>query len=269
MKGLPRVNGQPSVSTVHEYTNGSLRYRLRTNKLKVATMQAGPTADKIVRRFHLAVEVVETLSHSAILEHVWTTGVVDSAQTLEKVRKRIDAVPDEDGIAVIDRSGVTASELSIDLTDPFSASIFSIPARGSACTHMECFDLETWLNTRPIKQATCHQHALTCPKRLEPSDPDKWKCPICFADARPRSLRIDSFLLSVRRQLEEQNKLDTKSILVAADGTWRPVIEPVDDEDAGSDGDGPISKGPVATLRKRPSKSSSVERAPVEVIELD
>lgn len=327
IKDLPLLNGQRSVSTVHEYTNGSLRYRLRCcridtdkavtesdwvtretswpdhifphfngeklvvrrgthhgkdlpveltdfvvpgiNKLKVATMQAGPTADKIVRRFHLAVEVLETLSHSAILKHVWATGVVDAAQTLEKVRKRIDAVPDEDGIAVIDRSGVTASELSIDLTDPFSASIFSIPARGSACTHMECFDLETWLNTRPIKQATAHQHSLTCPKRLEPSEPDKWKCPICFADARPRSLRIDSFLLSVRRQLEEQNKLDTKSILVAADGTWRPVIEPVDDEDAGSDGDGPVPKGPVTTLRKRPSKSSSVERAAVEIIELD
>ncbi|KAH8750283.1 hypothetical protein F5883DRAFT_691681 [Diaporthe sp. PMI_573] len=104
-------------------------------------MQAGPTADNIVRSFHLAVEVVETLSHSAVLEQVWATGVVDSAETLEEIRKRIQAVPDEDGIAVIDRSGVKASELSIDLTDPFSASIFSIPARGSAYTHMECFDL--------------------------------------------------------------------------------------------------------------------------------
>ena len=329
MKELPRLSGKPSASTAHEYTNGSLRYRLRccridtdkavtesdwvtketswpdhifphfngeklvvrrgthhgkdlpveltdfvvpgVNKLKVATMQAGPTADKMVRRFHLAVEVLETFSHSAILEHVWATGVVDSAQILDKIRKRIDAVPDEDGIAVIDQSGVTASELSIDLTDPFSASIFSIPVRGSACTHMECFDLETWLNTRPIKQAIKYgqQHVCTYPKRLEPSEPDRWKCPICFADARPRSLRIDSFLLGVRRQLEEQNKLDTKSILVAADGTWRPVIEPADDGDDGSDGDGPVPKGPVVTLRKRPSKASSVERAAVEVIELD
>ncbi|KAI3396899.1 hypothetical protein diail_11512, partial [Diaporthe ilicicola] len=312
-KQLPRPSDQSPVSSVREYTNGSLRYRLRccrldtdkavtdsewviketswpdyifphfnqaklvvrrathhgkdlpieltdfvvpgTNKLKVATMRAGPTADKVVKRFYLAVEIVETLSHSAILEHVWATGVVDSAQTLEKVRKRIDAVQDEDGIAVIDRTGIIASELSIDLTDPFSASIFSIPARGSTCTHMECFDLETWLNTRPIKQAIkCgHQNFCTCPKRLEPSEPDKWKCPICFADARPRSLRIDSFLLDVRRQLEKQNKLDTKSILVAPDGTWRPVIEPVDDDDDGSDGDGPLSKGPVAILRKRPS----------------
>ncbi|KAH8748246.1 hypothetical protein F5883DRAFT_721085, partial [Diaporthe sp. PMI_573] len=113
-------------------------------------------------------------------------------------KQRIGAVPDEDGIAVIDRSGVTASELSIDLTDPFSASIFSIPARGSACTHMECFDLETWLNTRPIKQVINNgpQYVCTTPKRLEPSEPDKWECHICFGDARPKSLRIDSFLVS-------------------------------------------------------------------------
>ncbi|KAH8742696.1 hypothetical protein F5883DRAFT_366563, partial [Diaporthe sp. PMI_573] len=96
---------------------------------------------------------------------------------------------DEDGIAVIDRSGVTVSELSIDLTDPFSASIFSIPAHGLACTHMECFDLETWLNTRPIKQAINN-------------GPQYWECHICFGDARPRSLRIDSFLVSVRKKLE-------------------------------------------------------------------
>ncbi|KAG8169184.1 hypothetical protein KVR01_001933 [Diaporthe batatas] len=329
IKKVPPLGAQISLSTVREYTNRSLRYRLRCcrtntdksvaesdwvtketswpdyifphfngeklvvrrgthhgkdlpveltdfvvpglNKLKVATMQAGPTADKIARSFHLAVEVVETLTHSAVLDHVWATGVVDSAETLEKIRKRIEVVPDEDGIAVIDQSGVTASELSIDLTDPFSASIFSIPARGSACTHMECFDLGTWLNTRPIKQTIKIGLPFvgTSPKRLEPSEPDKWKCPICFGDARPRSLRIDSFLLGVRRQLEEQNKLETKSILVGADGTWRPVVEPVDDEDAGSDGDGPVPKGPIANSRKQSSKSISVERAAVEIIELD
>jgi hypothetical protein len=113
---------------------------------------------------------------------------------------------------------------------------------------MECFDLETWLNTRPIKQAIKNgqQFVCTSPKRLELSDPDKWKCPICFGDARPRSLRINSFLLGVRRQLEEQNKLETKSILVGVDGTWRPVVEPTDDEDADSDDYGPVSKGPIA-----------------------
>lgn len=325
-KHLPLIGGQNAALAVREYSNGSLRYRLRccqvnsdrpvtesewvtketswpdhifphfnqqklvvrrgthhgkdlpveltdfvvpgVNKLKVAMTSAAP--HKKPRRFQMAVEILETHSHSQVLKHVWANGLADREETMEKIRKRVNAVPEEDGIAVIDRTGTTTSELSIDLTDPFSASIFAVPARGVTCTHMECFDLETWLNTRPTKQAIrCgHQKMCTCPKYAEPSDPDKWKCPICFADARPRSLRIDRFLLDVRRRLEELNKLDTKSILVSIDGTWRPVAELVDDDDAGSDGDGPANRGPVAALRKEPSKSASVERA-VEVIEID
>ncbi|KAH8742809.1 hypothetical protein F5883DRAFT_441773 [Diaporthe sp. PMI_573] len=125
MRRMPPASGQLSVS-ICEYTNGSLRYRLRCcqtnadkavtesdwvtketswpdyifphfngeklvvrrgahhgkdlpvemtdfvvpglNKLKVATMQAGPTADKIVKSFHLAVEVVETKHQTG---HSW------------------------------------------------------------------------------------------------------------------------------------------------------------------------------------------------------
>ncbi|KUI63295.1 Zinc finger MIZ domain-containing protein 1 [Cytospora mali] len=327
-KYVPLLDGQKPVLTVREYTNGSLRYRLRccqvnsdrpvaesewviketswpdhifphfnleklvvrrgthhgkdlpveltdfvvpgVNRLKVALTGAARAHEKKAKRYYMAVEVLETLSHSQVLKHIWAHGLSDREETLEKIRKRVNAVPEEDGIAVIDRTGTTTSELSIDLTDPFSASIFAVPARGATCTHMECFDLETWLNTRPTKQAIrcSHQKVCTCPKYIEPSEPDKWKCPICFADARPRSLRIDSFLLDVRRRLEQLNKLETKSILVTADGTWRAVAELVEDDDAGSDGDGPTIRGPVAASRKQPSKSRSVERA-VEIIELD
>lgn len=329
-KQVPLLDAQKMALAVREYTNGSLRYRLRccqvsseksiaesewvtketswpehifphfnqeklvvrrgthhgkdlpveltdfivsgVNKLKV--VMTGGGRHKKVKSYYMGVEILETLSHSQVLKHVWANGLADREDTLKEIRKRVNAIPkDDDGIAFIDRTGTSTSELSIDLTDPFSASIFTVPARGATCTHMECFDLETWLNTRPIKQAIrCgHQKVCTCPKYLEPSDPDKWKCPICFADARPRSLRIDGFLLDVRRRLEELNKLETKSILVAVDGTWRPVAELDDDDDAGSDGDGPTNRvpvGPLAALRKQPSKSASVERT-VEVIEID
>lgn len=331
-KSLPLLGDAKASIPVHEYTNGSLRFRIRccrlqsdkqavgsawvtkemmwpdhifihfneqklairrgthngkdlpveltdfvlsgTNKLKVALPKAGPTApDKRGNMFYLAVEVIETASHSELMNKIKASNRIDREETLKKIRSRVTAAPDEDGIAVIDRTGDTAHELSIDLSDPFSANIFTIPSRGETCTHMECFDLETWLITRPSKQKIkCgHKDVCTCPKRLEPSDPDKWKCPICFGDARPGSLRIDSFLESVRKQLEEQNKLDTKSILVAMDGSWRPVDEP-DDDDDGSDGDSAATQRNTAALRKAKgllSKSASVERAPVEIIELD
>lgn len=248
-----------------------------TNRLKVVVPRAGPTAaDKGGKIFFLAIEIVETSSHTALLRDIQTNHRADREETLEKIRTRVNAAPDDDDeIAVIDRTGSTACELSIGLTDPFSARIFSTPARGWKCTHLECFDLETWLTTRPIKQPIkCgHRDVCTCPKRLEPTEPDKWKCPICFEDARPSSLRVDSFLEDVRKQLDERNQLDTKSILVTADGTWRPVDEPDDDE--GSDGDGPVGAARRSMSLRRSAgpnnNSASVERgrAPVEVIELD
>lgn len=332
---LPMLYGttQP-VLPVHEYTNGSLRFRVRccrlrseeqtseaawtasemlwpehifvhfndhklairrgthngkdlpieltefvvagTNTLKVALPLKGPTAgDKKGNLFYLAVEIIETLKHSEIVGRVEANGRLACAETLGKIRSRLNAAPDEDGIAVIDRTGKTANELSIDLTDPFTSKIFTVPVRGAHCTHMECFDLETWLATRPMKTAMkcSHKDICTCPKRLGPSEPDRWKCPHCDGDARPGSLRIDSFLEGVRGKLEEMGKLHTKSILAAADGTWRPVEEP-DDDDEGSDGDGPHNnKRRSVSVFGRPRlsqrHSASMERAPVEVIELD
>ncbi|CAN8105641.1 unnamed protein product [Discula destructiva] len=244
-----------------------------TNKLRVTVQRAA--ADQ--PSHYLAVEVLAVASHSALLKGLEANNRASREETLEKIRARISAAPDEDDIVLVDRTGSTARELSISLTDPFSASIFKIPARGATCSHMECFDLETWLNTRPIRQQLKCGHAkevCTCPKRLEPTEPDKWKCPICFEDARPSSLRIDSFLEDVRRQLQEWNRMDVKSILVAVDGTWRPVDEPADDEDdEDSVADGPVAGRGISSGRKSlgPSQSASVERAraPVEVIELD
>lgn len=248
------------------------------NRLKVALSQQQNTSSKTPNNFYIAVEVVGIASHSHILQDIKTTCMIGKDETLAKIQSRVSAAPDEDGIAVVDRTGVAARDLSIDLTDPFSAKIFTIPARGAKCTHLECFDLETWLNTRPIKQQMKCGHrdpACTCPKRSEPSEPDKWKCPICFADARPGSLRIDSFLAEVRQQLDQMGNLDTKSILVAGDGTWRPVEELDDDDDdddeAGSDGDEALLRGAAAKSQQSKISRRSVpaEKAPVEVIELD
>lgn len=323
------VAGREALLPIHEYTNGSLRYRLRCWQLKKAgseltesewvvmdmcwpqdifvlcneqplTIRKAPQhgkdqpveltglvvagtnklrvvaprlSEKKSPHFYLAVEVLETLSHSEILDRTWKQGLVSCDETLNKIQTQVNAIAreDEDTIAVTDRNGNVVSDLSIDMTDPFSSSIFTIPARGKTCTHMECFDLETWLNTRPRKQILKCQHRVSggCDRDSEPSQVDKWRCPICYKDARPGSLLIDSFLHNVRLQLGKQNKLDTKSILVAADGNWRPVVEPVDD-DAGSDGDtpAPFKRGPIAALQKKPSKSASVERT-VEIIELD
>jgi hypothetical protein len=216
-------------------------------------------------QYALAVELIETRSHSAILEYVLGQGVISEDETLNRIKCRLAASHDDDTVSIV------IKDLSIDLADPFSRTIFKIPARGAYCSHMECFDLETWLKTRPTKTIKCPHgggKSCGCNNQPEPSLADKWKCPICDRDARPYSLRIDSFLLNVRSQLEEENKMRTKSILVAPDGTWKPVIEDDDDENMlDDDDDGPGTKAARAS-KSGPAALPAAPRRVVEVINL-
>ncbi|KAJ9141762.1 Zinc finger MIZ domain-containing protein 1 [Pleurostoma richardsiae] len=230
------------------------------NTLKVVVTQ--PKAQRCSRYF-LAVEVIETLSHSEVMSRVLGLGRLRAEDTLQKIRTRLSTL-EEDG----DSIAIVVKDLSVDLADPFSATIFKVPARGATCTHMECFDLETWLNTRPAKpNAAClHRVACNCPKSTEPSNPDRWKCPICFKDARPVSLRIDMFLFGVRAQLEKECKLQAKSMLVSADGSWRPVIEAGGE---GEDSDGEGGYTPARMARKVTSASAEPNVAVIELLDDD
>ncbi|OTB09287.1 hypothetical protein M426DRAFT_18659 [Hypoxylon sp. CI-4A] len=210
---------------------------------------------------HIAVELIETLSHSAVLRMIGTHYHMPANVTRDIIKGRLRGSSADDDLEMVD-------SLSIDLADPFSRTLFKVPARGSSCTHLECFDLETWLNSRLGKKLCCtgNPSCGNCPN--EPSFVDKWKCPLCDKDARPYSLRIDQFLVEVRLQLEKENKLRTKAILVSSDGTWQPKEDPGDDDsdfDSDEVGATPVDKKPpkpTATIYQR-------ERAPIEVIEID
>ncbi|KAK0755030.1 hypothetical protein B0T18DRAFT_51480 [Schizothecium vesticola] len=230
-----------------------------TNRVKISLPEV--LGVKSANRF-FAVEMLEVLSHSHVVQRVWDQGVIPEDETLQIVRKRLSGPADDDGVLF------EAPYVSIDLADPFMSRIFSVPVRGVECRHLECFDLDTWLQTRPVKPGLkCRHHlaACDCPAPAEPSVPDKWACPVCGKDARPCSLRIDGFLLMVRRQLEAQGRLNTKSVHVKADGTWTVVVE--DDDDGDMDDDGPARRS--AGTRSTSAAPVAAPRREVEIIEID
>lgn len=214
----------------------------------------------------IAVEVIETLSHSSILRlpNLAANAVIPAADTVAIIQRRLAGTfgndDNDDEIAMV------VSDLTVNLADPFSFSIFKVPVRGKDCTHLECFDLETWLNTRPAKKSCgCGSQLSNCGVcSKEPSFVDKWKCPLCSGDARPPSLRIDGFLQQVRETLATQNKLRTKEIMVSADGSWRPKTDPTDEQ---SDDDSDAA-APSVGVRSRSTTRPSEQRTPA-VIELD
>ncbi|KAI0974169.1 hypothetical protein F4678DRAFT_486665 [Xylaria arbuscula] len=208
---------------------------------------------------YLAVEIVEVLSHSAIVQMVHSSGSRPASETREVIQKRLagsvsNLGGDDDDLEMANDG------ISIDLADPFTATIFEVPVRGKACKHLECFDLENWLNTRLGKKSPCNCGDPRCKCPKEPSYVDKWKCPFCDGDARPYSLYIDEYLVEVRARLRQANQLRTKSITVYADGSWK-ANDPAGDDDSDTESD---DNGARAT-----SKAISRPSIPQNVIELD
>ncbi|KAE9375502.1 hypothetical protein N431DRAFT_202151 [Stipitochalara longipes BDJ] len=224
-----------------------------TNQISLSIIR-GRTKMKEFAYF-FAVETVEILQHDQILD-MCRQHRVPAYQTLDKIKKSLASSQNDD-----DEIAMVSSDISVDLSDPFTARIFETPVRGSSCLHRECFDLETFLITRNSK-----------PKRpQQPCMIDVWKCPLCGRDARPYSLQIDDFLASVRAKLAQEDSLDVKAIWIDADGNWRPKEIPrssakrshPDDSDDSSD-DESIRKQRAVSAANQPKGIKKVE-----VIDLD
>ncbi|KAK7423106.1 hypothetical protein QQX98_001182 [Neonectria punicea] len=173
-------------------------------------------------KYFAAVEIVETRSHDylrAMIENMQHTSIDETRQRMTRRLRPSDS----DDVIVADET------LQVSLADPFSSSMFQIPVRGVNCLHLECFDLETWLQTRPSKPP--QKGGGEFQRGPEPSMVDTWKCPICDLDARPVSLRIDDYFVWVRNELVARDMGITKAITVNANGQWTPVLEPEDSDD--------------------------------------
>ncbi|CAK7273464.1 hypothetical protein SEPCBS119000_005671 [Sporothrix epigloea] len=231
-----QVNGTP-VSVRRKSHNGkdlsvaiTELIREGVNRLEVAipeeSHKSGPRPN-----FFFGVEMIETAHRHRIIQNIEEFGVRDASATIGEINARLQkAVPADDEFAVLQDS------ISVDLADPFSMKTCQVPVRGEQCQHIECFDLINWLNTRPCgKSLSICQHIFDCqcPQAHRPTLPYKWRCPICFKDARPSSLRIEKFLMNVRSELKKSDKLGkVKSILVGLDGKWDSFAIAKDDAES-------------------------------------
>lgn len=146
---------------------------------------------------------VEVLSVSSLESTKKLTRSLPAAESRKQIQARLSSSNEDDDVAV------TSKDITVELVDPFMARIFNVPARSRLCSHIECFDLETFITTKALRSGRSHMK-------------ENWKCPICGGDSRPHTLVIDGFLTEVRNELERTNRLEeTKAIVVKADGTWR------------------------------------------------
>ncbi|KAI8718646.1 SP-RING-type domain-containing protein [Fusarium sp. LHS14.1] len=208
---------------------------------------------KLSVKYFMAVEIVETISHDSVMKMIETGRRIPMEDTKRKIQGRLRG-SDSDDVIIEDET------LSVSLADPFSATRFDIPVRGANCQHLECFDLETWLQTRPQKPAQQGGGALQVGE--EPSLVDVWKCPICGQDARPSSLWVDDYLVGVRQALMANGDTRTKAITIDATGSWCVVEEPDDTDDDESPAPRPLTVSKRDTRRSEstmPARPTMIE----------
>ncbi|KAL2812870.1 hypothetical protein BJX63DRAFT_237174 [Aspergillus granulosus] len=191
-----------------------------------------PAEQKGLINYAMGVEVVSF--HS--FPHVKSLAqLLPAAESRKQICGRLSQnTNDED-----DELRIVSDYLNVSLIDPYTARIFTVPVRGRHCQHSECFDHETFLQTRALKSGDY--------SAIEAD----WRCPICRQDARPQSLITDGFLLEIRAELERTNRCDgARSLHIKADGSWE--VKTDEDAEAGT-------PQPPRTVSKR--KSATLENA--------
>ncbi|MCJ1299046.1 hypothetical protein MMC08_001837 [Hypocenomyce scalaris] len=169
-----------------------------TNILQMWIIWSGQERERHTR-YSVGVEVIEITDYQTIKEGATPRAHSETSMLIKQSMTSSD--PD---VQIVDES------INIDLVDPYTARIFEVPARGRSCRHHQCFDLDTFLQTRRSKYPCW------------PGLPDEWKCPICGADARPQNLLIDGFFINVREELRRLDRLeDARAIVFEKSGEWQ------------------------------------------------
>lgn len=196
--------------------------------------------DPSIQTYSFAIEVVPTRTAAALKAKVRET-VQDASVTLGQIKHRLGG--DES-----DEIQSVGGTITLDLFEPFTTSkMFDVPVRSQGCQHLDCFDLDTFIEARYRR------------KSGYPSAIDDWRCPLCRADARPQKLFVDGFLVDVRRELAEQNKLDCRYVVVKEDGSWEPKVMAQNKE----------ASEPAKTPDAKSVVQPAGPKAPIEVIDLD
>ncbi|XP_066449248.1 zinc finger MIZ domain-containing protein 2 [Eleutherodactylus coqui] len=114
--------------------------------------------------------------------------------------------------------GVEQTAIKVSLKCPITFRRIQLPARGHDCRHIQCFDLESYL------QLNCERGT--------------WRCPVCNKTALLEGLEVDQYMLGTLLYIQNS---DYEEITIDPLCCWKPVpVKP--DTHVKEESDGPVLK---------------------------
>ncbi|XP_049320440.1 zinc finger MIZ domain-containing protein 1 isoform X1 [Astyanax mexicanus] len=166
---------------------------------------------------HLFVlQLVHRPSVRSVLQGLLKKRLLPAEHCINKVKRNFSSAAVSAGINSED--GVEQTAIRVSLKCPITFRRIQLPARGHDCKHVQCFDLESYL------QLNCERGT--------------WKCPVCNKTALLEGLEVDQYMWGI---LNAVQNLDFEEVTIDASCSWRPV--PIKAEGhIKEDPDGPLVK---------------------------
>ncbi|CAG4992314.1 unnamed protein product [Parnassius apollo] len=102
-----------------------------------------------------------------------------------------------------DRDNVEQTALKVSLKCPITFKKITLPARGHECKHIQCFDLESYL------QLNCERGS--------------WRCPVCNKPAQLEGLEVDQYMWGILNTL---NSSDVDEVTIDSGANWKAAKNP-------------------------------------------
>ncbi|GAA6107717.1 zinc finger MIZ domain-containing protein 2 isoform X2 [Tachysurus ichikawai] len=168
---------------------------------------------------HLFVlQLVHRPSVRSVLQGLMKKRLLPAEHCVTKIKRNFSSgtIPGTPGLNGED--GVEQTAIKVSLKCPITFRRIQLPARGHDCRHIQCFDLESYL------QLNCERGT--------------WRCPVCNKTALLEGLEVDQYMLGILIYIQNS---DYEEITIDPVCSWKPV--PVkSDLHIKEDPDGPALK---------------------------
>uniref|UniRef100_A0AAY4CXS2 SP-RING-type domain-containing protein n=1 Tax=Denticeps clupeoides TaxID=299321 RepID=A0AAY4CXS2_9TELE len=168
---------------------------------------------------HLFVlQLVHRPSVQSVLQGLMKKRLLPAEQCLAKIKRNFSSgtIPGTAGLNGED--GVEQTAIRVSLLCPITFRRIQLPARGHDCRHIQCFDLESYL------QLNCERGT--------------WRCPVCNKTALLEGLEVDQYMLGILIYIQNS---DYEEITIDPVCSWKPVpVKP--DLHIKEESDGPVLK---------------------------
>ncbi|CAH8601370.1 unnamed protein product [Heterobilharzia americana] len=119
------------------------------------------------------------------------------ANTKDELKSRFKKTCNDNDLSICDGDVEVADYIPICLLCPLTRTRIDIPVRSFKCSHLQCFDLHSYLSINMRRP--------------------RWTCPICSIPAPFRDLRVDELFISI---LKNPRSADAEFVQLDANGSW-------------------------------------------------